>query len=245
MTARRFVVPHVLLSEGAKLSLPEAAASHVRVLRLAHGDALELVGSEEGVVGHGVLEEVNESCVTVTVVSLRRVADEVPRMTLVQCLPKGDKLDGIVRMATELGVSDLVLALGDRSVARWEASRADAKVERLTRVAVEAARQAERTAVPAIRYEGDLVAFLRREAADGVLVGLSPRVEATLTEALNGAVSATLVVGPEGGLSPAEEAALLACGGVLARFAPYVLRVETAGPAALAVAMVALQGAKK
>lgn len=245
MTARRFVVPDVVIAEGATFSLPERVASHVRVLRLVPGDALELVGSEEGVVGHAVLEDVTEDRVTVTVVSLRRVADEAPRMTLVQCIPKGDKLDGIVRMATELGASEVVLALGERSVARWEPSRADAKVARLTRVAVEAARQAERTRVPGIRFEGGLVAFLRRESADGVLVGLSPRVEATLTEALNGAASATLVVGPEGGLSPAEEAALLERGGVLARFSPYVLRVETAGPAALAVALVALQGDEK
>ncbi len=158
-----------------------------------------------------------------------------PRLTpglVLACAPtKGERPEAVVRHATELGVDEIWWVTTARSVVRWDGERADAVLERLRRVAREAAAQCRRARLPLLEAPGPLGDLAGRP---GLLV--ADRAGAAPTDLPDPPEPGwILVVGPEGGLTPGELAALghpprLGLG-------PHVLRSETAalaGPAALA-----------
>jgi 16S rRNA (uracil1498-N3)-methyltransferase len=214
------------------------AAHHARVLRLAIGDAVILFD------GRG--RECDARLVALDAESLRCEAEPpregatmTRRVILVQCLPKGDKIEAIVRMATELGVAEIALAHGARSVARPDAKRAEAQRERLERIAREAARQSEQASVPAITAPVALREAAARAPGAALRFALVPGAGTPLAACLARAsddAEIWLVIGPEGGLAPDEIAALDALGFALAELGSSTLRVETAAPVAVALA---------
>src|SRR5690606_9678054 len=94
---------------------------------------------------------------------------------LVQALPKGSKLDEIVRACTETGVAAIQLALAERSIARPDADRAGARLDRLAKIAQEAARQSERAHVPPIAPPAPLLEVARRAPEAAVKLVASAR----------------------------------------------------------------------
>jgi len=149
-------------------------------------------------------------------------------------LPKGRKLEEIVRHAVELGVARVRPVLTARTVARpddWTG-----RAGRLAAVALEAAQQSGRTRVPEVAAPVPLADFAA-EPCDGLKVALwEGEPTRGLTELLAAPARAVrLLVGPEGGLAADEVAALAAHGYATARLGPHVLRTETACLAALAV----------
>lgn len=239
MTVRRFVVRDGAFARGALFTLPEQVARHVRVLRLEDGQAVELVSA--GTLATGTLVSGDDGSLLVRVERTERAADAPAEFVLVQCLPKGDKVDAIVKMATELGASAIVLAESDHAVVSWDAPKRAAKLERLVRVAEEAARQCERTDVPDVSFGGSVREAMDVLSARGArLLVPTPRHHGALrldASARDGAVA--VVVGPEGGLSAAEESHADAAGALRFSLGAYVLRVETAAPVALALVQAA------
>jgi 16S rRNA (uracil1498-N3)-methyltransferase len=151
-------------------------------------------------------------------------------VTVIQSLAKGTKVDDVVRDATELGATAVLVAEARRSVKRG----GDAK--RWRRVAVEAARQCGRGDVPTVEGPLALEALLGRGLGPGVLgLCLHPEGDRALGEALAAAPGApiTLLIGPEGGFCDEELAAARAAGYQLVALGPFVLRAETACAAAL------------
>lgn len=126
------------------------------------------------------------------------------RITLLQGVPKGDKLETVARQATELGVERVVLVWTERSVPRERADRAAARHERLLRVIEGAARQCHRAALPALLPACDLPTALAL-AGDCALRLVAweeaSRPLATLDHPGGGVA---LLVGPEGGSTPAR-----------------------------------------
>jgi 16S rRNA (uracil1498-N3)-methyltransferase len=158
-------------------------------------------------------------------------------LTLVQGLPKADKMDGIIRMATELGVSSIVPVLTERTVVRAVAGREAVRLDRWRRVAREAAKQSGRATVPHVEAMRPLRAWLDGRDPAGLLVCLWEEERARLSERLPGGPVAevTVVVGPEGGLARSEVEWLRAAGAMVAGLGPRILRTETAGPVAVAL----------
>ena len=147
-----------------------------------------------------------------------------PRVVLVQCLPRAGKLDDIVRMTTEVGVHTIHLALSEWAVAR---RAADHKLERLERIAVEAARQAEQAWLPNLTPPRPLSEVLA-EAPEAAFRGaLLERSETGLPLEI-AANEAWLVVGPEGGLSPRDRDEIARAGFQPASLGRSILRTETA-----------------
>jgi len=156
------------------------------------------------------------------------------RVTLVQCAGKGDKVDEVVRAATALGASAIVIATSERSVARGEAS--ERRLARLKAIALDAARQSGRGDLPELAGPLPLDQALAEHASAGAQkLCLEPEATQTLGAALRSRRSRPLVllVGPEGGFSDAERESFARAGFEAVRLGSLVLRTELAGPAAL------------
>ena len=163
-------------------------------------------------------------------------------------LPKGDKLDLVARQITELGISSLYLWSAERSVGVWKSSKVDTKLARLSRVVSEAARQSGRAdqlrvvaplSLQEIIEQLDHIPIklvLDPLAADG-WPSLDILDETSTGERDVNALECVLVVGPEGGLSPTELTALGESGWRGVRLNSPILRTETAGVVACAIAL--------
>lgn len=149
-------------------------------------------------------------------------------LTVAQALPKGDKLDEIIRVCTSLGVNRFILFSSERTVVRWDADKLGDRVRRLETIAREAAEVSFRTRLPRFETLADLDAVLKAYPSATVL----SEVEGESRPLRRTGSGQTIVVGPEGGWSP-KEVAVIGDRGVT--LGPRVLRVEHAGAAAAAV----------
>jgi 16S rRNA (uracil1498-N3)-methyltransferase len=156
-------------------------------------------------------------------------------------VPKGDKMETIVRMATELGVARVQPALTERTIVQLEASRWRERARRWQRVAKEATKQCGRAVVPEVDVPQPLGTCLDalgapapRELRVCVWEGASAPLAAAL-DAAEGATRVHVLVGPEGGLAVPEVEAARRAGFGIASLGPRVLRTETAGAVVIAL----------
>ncbi|OGQ15357.1 MAG: hypothetical protein A2138_22340 [Deltaproteobacteria bacterium RBG_16_71_12] len=232
----------VLVLDAAKrtLTLPAPAAHRFfRVLRLPDGEQVELFD------GTGRLVRGRLAAPDRLVEVTTHAVDEVlPPLVVVQAVARSDKLELVVQKGTELGAATFVLFDAERCQVQL-GDRADKRVERLARVAADAARQAGRARVPTVLPPERLAAVAARIVAfDGLAVVGVPGAALALSEALAADARAErgllVVIGPEGGLTEEERAGLGAAGAAEVRLGAYLLRTETAALAALAAAQAAL-----
>lgn len=215
----------------------EGARLHylARVLRLVAGDALEVFDGG-GRTFDARVTSLNDDVATLTLGAPREAP--APRaVTLVQGLPKGDKLELVLQKGTELGASGFVPAACERSVVKLD-GKEEKKRERWQRIVEEAARQCGRADVPQVALPGPLVDAVRALGPDVAVLVLDEEEKAlplSTAVAPLGTRPLALVIGPEGGLSRTEVAALASLGAIPVTLGRLILRTETAGLAALAV----------
>jgi 16S rRNA (uracil1498-N3)-methyltransferase len=210
-------------------------AASVRRLRV--GEELD-VGDGAGRVAHVVVEGVGKGMLRTRVLSTRTVAPPRPTVTVVQALPKSDRSELAVELATEAGADAFVAWQSDRCVARWDgAAKVEKGLRRWQAVARSAARQSRRPHVPpvtSLMSTRELAAHLSSVPGGSVVLVLHESATEPLSAVnLDGAQSLTLLVGPEGGIGEDELAALTASGAVPVRLGPSVLRTTTAAAVAL------------
>ncbi len=155
-------------------------------------------------------------------------------LVVLQGLAKGDKMDAVVRDATELGATQIVCVEAERSVVRLEGKRREERAARLAKVAEEAARQCGRADPPRVLGPMALEAAARLAPPGGrfaLAPGAPEALGAHLCEHLGDAL--TFAVGPEGGFSEAELRALEGLGFRRVSLGGFVLRTETAVAAVL------------
>jgi 16S rRNA (uracil1498-N3)-methyltransferase len=158
-------------------------------------------------------------------------------LRLAYALPKGDKLDDVLRQVTELGVGGVLLFVAERSISRPETGdRLDRKRDRWLRIVEEAARQSGRADFPLLDGPMSLDEALAETTADATRLVLHPTAE-TLFGDTPARTPSTVFVGPEGGFSPSELARCAEGGVTAARLATPVLRTETAAVVAVALAL--------
>jgi 16S rRNA (uracil1498-N3)-methyltransferase len=234
---RRFAIAPERLVDG-RVTFDAAETRHLaRVLRLQPGDTV--VASDGAGHDYTVRLEAIRPRAHGTVVGMRAAAPASRlEITLVQGLPKGDKLEAIVRAATELGVARVLPVLTARTVVRLIGRAAEARRERWQRVAREAAKQCGRAVVPDVSLARPLSACLD-DVGDALGLclweGDAPPLSTALAEITRAPSRVALLVGPEGGLERAEVDAARARGWRVASLGPRILRTETAGPAVLAI----------
>lgn len=234
------------LEPGARLRLPEGAARHlVRVLRLGPGARLCLFNGMGGEFA-AEITAVRRDVVEVLVGTHDQVERESPlRLTLLQGIARGEKMDLILQKATELGVAAVVPVQMARSTVRLDHGQAEAKRRHWQSVVISACEQSGRNTVPTVAEPRSLAAAL--EAATGHKLMMAPGAGSTgLSQWLTGCglgngAEMSLLVGPEGGFDDAETAAAGDAGFLRCRMGPRVLRTETAALVALA-ALQALGG---
>lgn len=203
----------------------------VAVARVRVAEQLS-ISDGSGFVVRGTVLSVDGASLRLTVESVRRDDAVLPELWLAQALAKGDRDELAVQAATELGVAGVIPWAAERSVSRWEGAKAVKGRERWTSIVREATKQSIRSRVPVVDPIETTAGLAKR--AGQVLV-LEPDAELKLTDIPLDADRITLVVGPEGGISPTELDIFAAAGATLVRLGAEVLRTSTAGPAALAV----------
>lgn len=247
MSAHRFFLT-AQLPDGDPVAVPlsDADLHHATgVLRLRAGEAIEAVEPEGGV-WRLVIERAGPEGLVA-----RREAPvhsaRVPDLTLVQGVAKGEKMEAIVRQAVEVGATRIIPVLTERTIVRLDARKAADRAERWRRIAKSAAEQAHRDSVPPVDQPAPLDASALVDAHDLVVVLWEDEAHTSLATALAAvagreSASVAVVVGPEGGLSAGEVAALVEAGAVTAGLGPTILRTETAAVAGLALASHLLGG---
>lgn len=232
MISRFFCPPP--LPELQEFELPAAVAHHAeRVLRLRPDDQMVLFDGEGGEIPATLVS--SGKAARVRLGSRLQIERESSlRITLVQALASGDKMDLIIQKAVELGAAGVIPVAAERSVLKLNAERAGKRLAHWRQVLVSACEQCGRNRVPAISEVVSLVDYLDTEVRDVVRFALAPGDGARLCELPRPSGEVHLLVGPEGGWGDRELAAMLRCGCRPVTLGPRILRTETAGLAALA-----------
>ena len=232
-TIRSFVDPPLAI--GQRFSLPEMTTHHlVRVLRLDVGDSCVLFNGD----GHDYsarLLSAQKRGAEVEIGERFEVRNESPlRITLVQGIARGEKMDLILQKATELGVAVIAPVITDRTEVKLDGERSDKKMHHWRGVLAAACEQCGRARLPEIVEPQSLAKFAAGDDSTYRLV-LDPEAAQSLVDLrLDADASISLAIGPEGGFSDRDLAMLRAGGYRGVRLGPRILRTETAGMAAIA-----------
>lgn len=241
--AHHFIVPPEQVGAGEVIITGSDLEHLVRVLRLKPG-ALFTVSDGCGSVYRCLLREITKDKAIGTIQEAGPDDSEPPiRLALLQGLPKGDKLELIIQKATELGVAEVFPIAMERSVVKLSRDKAENRVVRWQRIALEAAKQCRRNRAPVIHPVMTLAGALdvlppetrvlvpwEDEKARGIRAVLN-------SPACKGAGSIALVIGPEGGMTGAEVQLAAERGAMSVSLGRRILRTETAAIAALALIM--------
>jgi len=244
MTLPVYVVSEATLTEvaaSASVLLDGPEGRHaVTVRRTRVGETIELVDGAGTRCRGTVTSLVGATSLVVEVEQVTREPRPEPTLVVVQALAKGDRGETAVETLTEVGVDEVVPWQAERCVVRWAGEKSSAGVARWRRTAHEAAKQSRRARFPVLSEVVSTPALLERVRAASLALVLDEQAHIPITEVVvprSGDV--VVVVGPEGGISPDEAAALEAAGAVAVRLGPTVLRTSTAGTVAAAVLLAA------
>lgn len=233
---QRYFVPNEQLKDHS-VSILENDYHHIaKVLRMTAGDKIICVFTDSRIGLVEIVEITNEE-VLGTVIEWIKEDKELPvQVSIVSGLPKGDKLEYIVQKGTELGAFSFIPFIADRSIVKWDVKKAGKKVERLQKIAKEAAEQSHRTIVPSVQLPMNIGQLIQHSKSfDFLLIAYEEEAkqneQAVLSKTLQtmqSGATALVVFGPEGGLTESEveilkEAGFKACG-----LGPRILRTETA-----------------
>lgn len=228
---RFYLPPSVLVSDA--FSLPDTAARHVQVLRYQPGEVIELFDGL-GKVYQAEITSMGKKNVDVLIRESTDINLESPlNITLMQSISSSDRMDLTIQKAVELGVTMIQPVLTERSSQRLSGERAMKKLERWLDIAIGACEQCGRTVVPQIQPITGLSDALCPLGVDDLKLLMSlnqPRALNQFTQPQ----AVVLLVGPEGGLSQAEEELAINHGFNAISTGPRVLRTETASLAAIA-----------
>jgi 16S rRNA (uracil1498-N3)-methyltransferase len=237
MTRRRWIADEV---SGNKAALTGSHAEHLtRVLRARVGQEFDIVAT--GIVHRGVISKIADSRVEFDLAE-EVSSESVPvKLTLLLAVFKFDRMEWAIEKATELGACRIIPLIARRTDAHL-ASSAVKRLERWRRIAVQAAEQSRRSAIPEISDPTKL-----RDAVNlaGELRVVLSEVEQTtslreVVAAHENASDVVLAIGPEGGWTQEELEMFEGQGWIPVSLGPTILRVETAAIAAVAITMAQL-----
>ncbi len=197
-------------------------------LRMREGDLADL-GDGRGQTATARVSGIFRDHLDLLVERTEFVTRTPPSLHLFQGVTKGSKLAFVVRANVELGVDEITPFVSGRSVP--EDGPGGARLERLRKIALEAAKQSRRAYLPEVNEPLGMSGLARRLKEFGLAVVAWEKESRRASEILPAVKpqSAALVIGPEGGFSLQEIEELREQGALTVGLGPYVLRTETAG----------------
>lgn len=226
---------------GQLIELSDENKHHItRVLRLRKGDSITLFNGKGGEFSARI-ESITNSQVTALIESFHDEDRESPlTIELAQALCANEKMDWIIQKAVELGVNRIQPIVTERCVIQLSSERANKRLEHWKKIIISACEQSGRNYLPDIFPLVSLPSWLSQKKSENnpqeMRLMLSPTANEHLKKITRPANndSITLIIGPEGGFSPAEELSIAHCGYNAIRLGNRILRTETAGLAAIA-----------
>lgn len=235
--------------------LSDDDAKHARVLRLGVGEHIAIVDAVKDYF-ECEITSFDAGGLMVRIAGKLEPTRGIPRVVLVQGLAKGDKMDTIIRHATELGVFGFVPLICERSIVKLDSKKAAAKTDRWRSIAKSAAMQSGQLSLPEValpqtidgviallsQVTALLICWEQASSVENLHAALAKALKQTATLPADACVA--VVVGPEGGLSSAEVDAFLSGNdrAALVSLGPSILRTETAGIVAPALVLYELGG---
>ncbi|MBQ2581162.1 MAG: 16S rRNA (uracil(1498)-N(3))-methyltransferase [Ruminococcus sp.] len=223
---------------GTSVTIEKPDSVHIgRSLRMRIGD--EIIACCDGVEYDCKIESISDECVVCDIISSQPSESEPDvRVTLYQALPKGDKLDSIVQKATELGAAQICPVLTSRCVARADKKSFEKKRERLSRIALEAAKQSGRGIVPQVTELLTLEEAAEQLAQNDFPLICYERGGKNLADAgLKNNSTIGIFIGSEGGFEQSDVELCTSKGAVAIGLGKRILRCETAPVTALSIVM--------
>jgi 16S rRNA (uracil1498-N3)-methyltransferase len=228
----RLFVP-IPLQAGTHVTLPADTAHHVReVLRLKSGDSVSVFDGTGGEYAGEVSLCTRERVEVRLATHLAPQRESSLAITLAQGLARGERMDYTLQKAVELGVTRIVPLATERSQVKLDATRAARRRDHWLGIIHHACEQSGRTRVPELAPIETLATFIAKDHAE-VRLSLAPTSSMSLATLPADARSFSVVIGPEGGLSPTELDLLASQGYRGVRLGPRILRTETAALVAL------------
>jgi len=222
-----------VLSPGATVRLSERSARHLAALRLAVGDEVTLFNGD-GFESQALLAEVGKRGASATVRHREAVERESPlAIRLAQGVCASDRMDLVLQKATELGAAAIFPVTTTRSIVRLSPERRERRETHWQNVVIAACEQCGRNRIPTVEATRSFPQFMADIPRGDTRILLAPDGEVGFRE-LAVAAPVCVLIGPEGGLTPAEREIATASGFVSVRFGPRILRTETTPLATLA-----------
>ncbi len=235
MRVNRFFVDQALhTTDEVRL---DAEASHhlTRVLRLRPGAHLRVFDGAGAEFEATLVSATRRGARLSVEESVANDTESALRLTLAQGISRGERMDLVMQKATELGVARIAPLLTERSVVRLDAERRARRAAHWRRVAISACEQSGRSRLPVVDEPLGFEQWLDAMPAGGTRLTLRPGAAKRVRDLGRPADDqATIVIGPEGGLSPREKESLETEGFVPVSLGPRTLRTETAALAILA-----------
>ena len=232
----RFYLP-TALAPHTTLNLPDNIIRHIHVLRLNAGDSITLFNGT-GNDFAATLQTIGKRHAECHIHAQRQPENESPlAITLVQAVSSGERMDFTLQKSVELGVRAIQPIISERCVVRLSGDRADKRVQRWQDIVIAACEQSGRSIVPTVLPIVSFSDYLRQMPPELHLM-MSLRRATTLRDIAPAPQTLRLMIGPEGGWTPAEEQATLEAGVQTITLGKRVLRTETASLAVLAAMQV-------
>ena len=233
MTHVFYAVSAGLTQPGHLLILDGDEGHHaVKVRRIEIGEKIEIIDGL-GARAAGTVQSVSKQACVMLVESVEHDADVLPPLTVIQALTKKDRADQVIELLTEVGVDTIIPWRAARSVMK----EVPAKWARIVVESCKQSRQARFPNVHVVTETSRILTLVRDQVQLGAQVLIChERATGSIAQSVRADASAyTIVIGPEGGLTDDEIAALADAGGELVLMGPSVLRAATAGAVAASI----------
>ena len=221
---------------GQPVGLDGAEGRHaVTVKRMGPGEHLVLIDGFGLRITATITDVQGKDTLAALVDDITTSPEPSPRVIVVQAIPKSERAELAVDLATQAGADEIIAWQADRCVSKWDAKKAPKALSKWESAAVAAAKQSRRTRIPAVR--GPVTTRQLCQEISGARA-LVLHEDATLRlkdlDDLDTAETIYLLVGPEGGIGEEELARLTAAGATAIKLGPEVLRTASASMVALA-----------
>ncbi len=231
-----FFVDDLPITVGATYEFNNEDALHaIRVLRMKSGDLFNL-SDGKGAWSHVEALEVHKKYMTVQVIESGRQEALNTYFTVIQAIPKGDRIKEAIELCTEGGADRIVMWKAARSI-----GKSDNKIEKLQTTAREASKQSRRFRIPEVIGVAATNAIVDQIAQADLAIVFHESATMKVSELVApGCKKVAIIIGPEGGLTDEEIDTFAAAGAKVALMGRPVLRSAHAGLAALSAVNTAL-----